>query len=412
MNSYKEIKRCRVGDTAHLVSVLNLGHQALTGVFPLNAEEPVTVGPLELVWCPDSGLLQLNHTYNSSEMYGDNYGYRSGLNQSMVDHLSNKVAYLERLSPLNAGDVVVDIGSNDCTTLKAYNSQGIRRIGIDPTGKKFAEYYPADVIMVPDFFSASAYEAVESKNARIVTSIAMFYDLDTPIAFARQIESILADDGIWHFEQSYMPSMLRMNSYDTICHEHLEYYSLGVVKKILDQSGLRLVDVVMNGVNGGSFAVTAAKASNNSVTTNQAVIDWLLEQEDRMGLNTPRPYREFEERVFRHRDDLTRLIHTLNADGKKVLGYGASTKGNVVLQFCGLTAADIPAIAEVNPEKFGHITPGSHIPIISEAEAKAMKPDYFLVLPWHFKEGILRREKEYLASGGRFIFPFPEIEIV
>ena len=131
-----------------------------------------------------------------------------------------------------------------------------------------------------------------------------------------------------------------------------------------------------------------------------------------MGLNTPRPYREFEERVFRHRDDLTRLIHTLNADGKKVLGYGASTKGNVVLQFCGLTAADIPAIAEVNPEKFGHITPGSHIPIISEAEAKAMKPDYFLVLPWHFKEGILRREKEYLASGGRFIFPFPEIEIV
>ncbi len=240
----------------------------------------------------------------------------------------------------------------------------------------------------------------------------MFYDLDAPIEFAKQIESILADDGIWHFEQSYMPSMLRMNSYDTICHEHLEYYLLGVVKKILDQSGLRLVDVVMNAVNGGSFAVTAAKASNKSVKTNQAVIDWLLNQEDRMGLNTPRPYREFEERVFRHRDDLTRLIRALNADGKTVLGYGASTKGNVVLQFCGLTAADIPAIAEVNPEKFGHVTPGSHIPIISEAEARAMKPDYFLVLPWHFKEGILRREKEYLASGGRFIFPFPEIEIV
>ena len=412
MTAYKEIKRCRVGDTAHLVSVLNLGHQALTGVFPLNTKEQVTVGPLELVWCPDSGLLQLKHTYNSSEMYGDNYGYRSGLNQSMVDHLSNKVAYLERLNPLNMGDVVVDIGSNDCTTLKAYNTPGIHRIGIDPTGKKFAEYYPADVTLVPDFFSADAYQSVESKKARIVTSIAMFYDLDAPIAFAKQIESILADDGIWHFEQSYMPSMLRMNSYDTICHEHLEYYSLSVVKKILDQSGLRLVDVVMNSVNGGSFAVTATKASNKSVKTNQAVIDWLLEQEDRMGLNTPRPYREFEERVFRHRDDLTRLIRALNADGKKVLGYGASTKGNVVLQFCGLTSADIPAIAEVNPEKFGHVTPGSHIPIISEAEAKAMKPDYFLVLPWHFKEGILRREKEYLASGGRFIFPFPEIEIV
>lgn len=411
--SYTQIKKCRVGDSSNLVTVLDLGVQALTGVFPESPTQKVTEGPLELVWCPDSGLLQLKHTYDSGEMYGDNYGYRSGLNQSMVDHLTNKVAYLERLNPLSAGDVVIDIGSNDCTTLKAYQTKGIKRVGIDPTGKKFAEYYPADVSLVPDFFSASAYRMAEpTAKARIITSIAMFYDLEAPIEFARQIEDVLADDGIWHFEQSYMPSMLRTNSYDTICHEHLEYYSLGVVKKILEAAGLRLVDVIMNAVNGGSFAVTAAKAGNKSVKTNHAVINWLLEQEDRMGLNTPRPYREFEERVFRHRDDLTRLIRALNADGKKVLGYGASTKGNVVLQFCGLTSADIPAIAEVNPEKFGRVTPGSHIPIISEAEARAMRPDYFLVLPWHFKDGILRREKEYLASGGRFIFPFPEIEIV
>jgi len=168
----------------------------------------------------------------------------------------------------------------------------------------------------------------------------------------------------------------------------------------------------MNAVNGGSFAVTAAKRANRSVTTNQPVIDWLLGQEERMGLRTPRPYRDFEERVFRHREDLTRLIRTLVADGKRVLGYGASTKGNVLLQFCGLTGADVPAIAEVNQEKFGRITPGTRIPIISEAQARAMKPDYFLVLPWHFKEGIIRRESEFLRNGGRFIFPFPEIEIV
>ena len=168
----------------------------------------------------------------------------------------------------------------------------------------------------------------------------------------------------------------------------------------------------MNGVNGGSFAVTAAKASNKSIKANSTVVNWLLEQEDRMGLNTPRPYRDFEERVFRHREDLSRLIRGLNADGKNIVGYGASTKGNVLLQFCGLTAADIPAIAEVNSEKYGCVTPGSHIPIVSEADAKALKPDYFLVLPWHFKPSIMRREKEYLASGGKFIFPFPEIEIV
>jgi hypothetical protein len=412
MDNYRETESCRVSGSKNLISVLNLGHQVLTGVFPKNKSDQITSGPLELVWCPDSGLLQLKHSYEASEMYGENYGYRSGLNQSMVNHLTDKVRYLERLVPLNSGDVVLDIGSNDATTLKAYTAKGIKRIGIDPTGKKFVQYYTDGIRLVSDFFSATAYHSVEKKPARIVTSIAMFYDLDSPVTFAKQIESVLADDGVWHFEQSYMPSMLRTNSYDTICHEHLEYYSLGVVQKILEQTGLKVVDVGMNAINGGSFAVTAAKIGNRSIKPNLAVINWLLEQEERMGLNTPRPYRDFEERVFRHRDDLTRLIRALNADGKKVLGYGASTKGNVLLQFCGLTVDDIPAIAEVNPDKFGCFTPGTHIPIISEEEARAMKPDYFLVLPWHFKDGILRREKDYLANGGKMIFPFPEIEIV
>jgi hypothetical protein len=329
----------------------------------------------------------------------------------MVRHLTQKVRFLERLADLKPGDLVLDIGSNDCTSLKAYATPGLKRIGIDPTGLKFKAYYPDDIALAPEFFSAAAFRKLSDKPARIVTSIAMFYDLDDPIAFARDIASILAPDGLWHFEQSYMPAMLRTTSYDTICHEHLEYYSLGVVQKILDAADLKLVDVQMNGVNGGSFAVTAApKASARPA--NRAVIDWLLGQEERMGLGTIRPFREFEDRVFRHRDDLLRLLQALAADGKTVLGYGASTKGNVALQFCGVTTRELPAIAEVNPEKFGRVTPGTHIPIVSEAEAKAMKPDYFLVLPWHFKEGILQREQEYAASGGKFIFPFPEIEII
>ena len=205
--------------------------------------------------------------------------------------------------------------------------------------------------------------------------------------------------------------MLRLTSYDTICHEHIEYYSLGVVQKILEAADLHVIDVQMNAVNGGSFAVTAGHRGAPH-KRNDAVINWLLEQEERMGLNTPRPYREFEDRVFRHREDLRRLLRVLKEDGKKVLGYGASTKGNVVLQFCGIGADLVEAVAEVNPDKYGCFTPGTHIPIISEAQARAMKPDYFLVLPWHFKEGILAREQEYLAAGGKMIFPFPEIEIV
>jgi hypothetical protein len=408
---YYKIDRCRVSGSTHLVSVLSLGEQALTGVFPRTASTPVTSGPLELVWCPDSGLLQLNHSYDISEMYGDNYGYRSGLNQSMVRHLEAKVRELEALCKLAPGDVVLDIGSNDSTLLRGYRASGIDRVGIDPTGKKFEQYYPSDVRLVPDFFSRANFERVSSKKARVVTSIAMFYDLDAPAEFAAEIEAILADDGIWHFEQSYMPSMLRTNSYDTICHEHLEYYSIAVVKNIAERVGLRLLDVQMNGVNGGSFAVTVAKRDSR-FKSNDAVINWLLDQEKRMGLDTPRPFRQFEERVFRHREDLRSLIQSLVRDGKRIIGYGASTKGNVLLQFCGLTAAEIPAIAEVNPDKFGCVTPGTHIPIVSEQEARAMKPDFFLVLPWHFKNGIVEREREYLLNGGRMIFPFPEIEIV
>jgi hypothetical protein len=408
---YVQVAACRASGSSHLISVLNLGTQALSGVFPASAAEPLTAGPLELVWCPDSGLLQLNHSYDPQEMYGQNYGYRSGLNQSMVRHLQGKVRSLEALVRPNAGDVVLDIGSNDSTLLRSYQTAKLERIGIDPTGSKFKQYYPADIVLVPDFFSRERFEQASPKKARVVTSIAMFYDLDNPVAFAQQVASILADDGVWHFEQSYMPAMLRTNSYDTVCHEHLEYYSLGVVKWIVEQAGLRLIDVKVNAINGGSFAVTAAKPGA-PYPVEHATINWLLEQERRMGLETPRPFRQFEERVFRHREDLRRLIHSLVQEGKKIFGYGASTKGNVLLQFCGLTQAELPVIAEVNEDKFGRVTPGTHIPIVSEAEARAMKPDFFLVLPWHFKNGIVEREKAFLEAGGKMIFPFPEIEIL
>ena len=411
MTDYTTTHQCRVGGGTTLITVLDLGTQALTGVFPRRREAVITAGPLQLVWSPSSGLLQLAHSYNPSELYGRNYGYRSGLNASMVAHLTAKIHELERSAGLSAGDTVLDIGSNDATSLKAYTTPGLNRLGIDPTGQQFQRYYPDDIALVPDFFSAGVYWASGAAPAKIVTSIAMFYDLESPIGFAQEIEAVLARGGIWHFEQSYMPSMLRMASYDTVCHEHLEYYSLGVVELILAKAGLRAIDVKMNNVNGGSFAVTAVRADDRSRPV-QPVVGWLLEQELRMGLTTPRPYREFEDRVYRHRADLRRLLESLAADGKTVVGYGASTKGNVLLQFCGIGPDLVSCIAEVNEEKFGCYTPGTRIPIVSEAEARAMMPDYFLVLPWHFRDGIIRREAEFLGRGGRMIFPFPEIEII
>jgi hypothetical protein len=405
------IKKCRISNTNNILSVLSLGDQALTGVFPKSADEHVTAGPLEIVWNSDSGLLQLAHIYEPEEMYGDNYGYRSGLNQSMVRHLEGKINYLERFFDLKPGDVVLDVGSNDATSLKAYSTQSLERIGIDPTAAKFKEYYPDEIKLVADFFNKSNFEKSASRRAKIITSIAMFYDLEDPIAFARDIASCLDPDGVWHFEQSYMPAMLRLNSYDTICHEHVEYYSLGAIEYILRAADMKVLDVQMNDINGASFAVTATH-STSSRPVNRAVVDWLLMQEQNMGLNTPRPYRDFEERVYRHREDLRRLLTALRDDGKRVMGYGASTKGNVVLQFCGIDSSLIEAIVEVNPDKFGCVTPGTHIPIVSEEEANRMQPDYYLVLPWHFRTGILQRETAFRDRGGKFIFPFPEIEVV
>ena len=407
-----QINKCRISGDTNLISILNIGEQYLTGVFPDKKETEITKGPLELVWSPESQLVQLNHSYDLGEMYGENYGYRSGLNHSMVSHLTNKIRNLEKVVSLASGDCVIDIGSNDATSLKSYTTQGIKRIGVDPTGEKFRQYYTDDIHLIPDFFpSAVVKKKVGNSKVKIITSIAMFYDLEDPIAFARSIHDNIDKNGIWHFEQSYMPSMLRLNSYDTICHEHIEYYTLWNIKYILDRADMRIIDVQMNAVNGGSFAVTAAR-KDSSLKANDVLINWLFEQEIKMGFDTPKPFRDFEDRVFKHRESLKTLIDELNSDNKKILGYGASTKGNVLLQFCNFTGKDLAAVAEVNPDKYGCFTPGSKIPIVSEKDALAMKPDYYLVLPWHFKDGIVRREQEFLNKGGKLIFPFPEIEII
>jgi len=409
---HTEIKKCRICDCTNLITVLSLGEQFLTGVFPKTINENVSKGPLDLVWCSECGLLQMKQSYSLDEMYGDNYGYRSGLNNSMVNHLTKKINYLEKIIKPGNNDIVIDIGSNDATSLKAYSGK-FRKVGIDPTGKKFNEYYTDEIILIPDFFSEKVFKnKFPNEKAKIITSIAMFYDLENPKAFVKDIEALLSDDGIWHFEQSYMPSMLRTNSYDTICHEHLEFYSFKVVNYLLEKCGLRVIDVQMNAINGGSFAVTACK-KNALYKSNKPIIEWMIRQENDMGLDTPKPYRDFEERVFRHRKNLKELIESLVADGKKIIGYGASTKGNVLLQFCGLTSEHIPYIAEVNEDKFGSYTPGTNIKIISEKEAYEMNPDYFFVLPWHFKDFILNKEKNYINKTDiQFIFPLPEIEVV
>jgi NDP-4-keto-2,6-dideoxyhexose 3-C-methyltransferase len=413
---YREIERCRICGNAELVPLLSLGTQSLTGVFPRDRQTQVTSGPLDLVKCaegrrPTCGLVQLRQSYSLDEMYGDNYGYGSRLNQSMVEHLHGKVRELLAMVELQPGDIVVDIGSNDGTLLRGY-PEGPILVGFDPTGLKFKEHYPDRVTLFADFFAAGPFRReFDDRKAKIVTSIAMFYDLEDPIEFMREVMAILADDGVWLLEQSYMPAMLAANAYDTVCHEHLEYYGLRQVKWMADRVGLKIVAVEPNRVNGGSMAVTVAKA-RSAYPEDTAAVARILEAERQAGLDGLAPYEAFRERVLQHRERLRTLLWELRGRGQTVLGYGASTKGNVILQFCNLTEDDVPFIAEVNPDKFGCYTPGTGIPIISETEAKAKRPDAFLVLPWHFRDNLLRREWGFMAGGGRMLFPLPAIEAV
>lgn len=414
---YKEISSCRICGNTNLESLLHLGEQTLTGVFPKNKETKITRGPLELVKCYSHnnedvcGLVQLKHSFDSNEMYGENYGYRSGLNQSMVKHLRGIVAEVCNRMNFSEGDIIIDIGGNDSTLLQAYPAdKGLNLMVIDPTSNKFKKHYPAHISNTADFFSATTYNRIFDRKAKVITSIAMFYDLEAPLKFVQDIYDVLDDNGVWVFEQSYLPFMVDTTSYDTICHEHLEYYAIQQIKWIFDKIGFKMVDIDFNNVNGGSFRITAAKKGANVLVAEEK-LNAAIEKENQLGYQGLEIYKQFAESVYKHKEELLNVLSDLKQQGKKIFGYGASTKGNVLLQYCNLTTNEIPCIAEVNPDKFGSFTPATLIPIISEQEARAEKPDYFFVLPWHFRDGIIEREQEFLKNGGKLIFPLPHLEI-
>ncbi len=407
----KRIIKCRFCKSKNLKDVIDLGHQALTGVFPSKKNIKITKGPLKVALCKNCSLLQLRHSYNIEEMYGENYGYRSSLNSSMVNHLCNKSISLIRKYKIKKNDYIIDIGSNDGTFLNSFlNYKNL--IGVDPTIKKFKKYYKKNIITINDFFPSNKIsELLESKKAKLITCISMFYDLENPLDFVKNIKKILHKDGVWHFEQSYMPFMLKQNSYDTICHEHLEYYSLTIIKKILNKVGLKILDVEFNNINGGSFSVTASH-KKSKIKTNQKIINWLLQEEKKMKLDDIKIYQIFSKKIQSHKNSLLNLLKKLRKNKKKVSGLGASTKGNVILQYCKIDESLLKNIYEINKDKFNKFTPGTKIKILNEKKITNKKCNYLLVLPWHFKDHIIKKEKKLLQKGIKLIFPLPQIEII
>jgi len=411
----KEITNCRICSNSNLVEIHNFSNQSLTGVFPASESEKITTGDITILKCAGSegccGLVQLRQSYNLDEMYGNNYGYRSGLNKSMSKHLKQIADKAKQIISFKPDDVVIDIGSNDGTLLKCFDKNLIL-VGIDPTIRKFEKYYPDYMVKISDFFPYEPLDVIiAKKKAKIITSIAMFYDIENPLFFMQSIYDILDDNGIWIFEQHYLSDIIKTIGYDVFCHEHLSYYAFKQIYYMTEKVGLKIIDIEHNDLNGGSLLVVVAK-KGAKYKENKPLIDKYLKQEKQDGIDDIETYKYLSHKINLHKNRLKWLIFDLNKQGKKVFGYCASTKGNVILQNCGFTKDDIPYFAEVNKDKFGKLTPQTHIPIIDEQEAKKMKPDYFLVMAWHFKNFILEKEKDWIKQGGKFIFPLPEIEVV
>ena len=411
-------KTCRVCGSPALTNVINLGEQHLQGSFikPGKEEPPLRKIPLSLVRCDPlkdekaCGLLQMEHTVPPEVLYSA-YWYRSGTNQTMRSHLQG---IAEEASSLIGKDkaLVLDIGCNDGTLLNCYPEEFIK-FGVDPSD--LAQEITGDITVIQDIFpSEELITLLKGEKFDIITSIAMFYDLENPVSFCQEIKKLLAVDGVWILEMSYMPSMLKMNSYDTICHEHLEYYSLAVLEYILKQAELKIVDAVVNDINGGSIRCYATHIDNFAFKNKEALqrINLLRQEEFDMELDTDKPYKNFQDRINVHKEELNSLLKKLKKEGNTVHLYGASTKGNTILQWCGIDHRIIDVAAERNPDKYGAYTLGTEIPIVSEEESRAMNPDYYLVLPWHFKAEFIKREQESLNKGIGMIFPLPNIEII
>ncbi len=400
-------RKCRLCGSQKLMEVLSLGNQYVSDFITATGKHPKS--PLELVHCRDCGLVQLRHTFPRSNLYR-HYWYRSGISKTMREALTDVATKAYQVARATAGDIVIDTGCNDGTLLRSYPRSGLTLIGFEPAENLVEDARKGTDWVFNDFFEAGIFRnKFGNEKAKIVTSVAMFYDLEDPNSFVGDIAKSLAPEGVWVVQQNYLASMLQMNGFDNIGHEHLEYYCLSTMEKLLTRHGLEIFDVETNDVNGGSFRTYA---SHQGVHPIREEVEGLRRNEEHLQLNSSEVYRTFGAKIRKIKSDLTQLVKNEVGEGKTVYVYGASNRGNTILQYCGLDYRLIKKAADANSEKWGRKTVGTKIPIVSKEEARRDKPDYFLILPHHFLEEIKRDEKDYLNHGGKFIVPLPEVRLV
>lgn len=410
---YKNISKCRICGNEQLKEVLNLGEQFLSSSFVKSNDEVDEVSktkvPLTLLLCDVCGLVQLRETVERDLMYRS-YFYRSGVNPMMREALQDVVRDISARVRFETGDAVLDIGCNDGTML-TYYPDTLKRVGMDPAKNVDRTILDSSITVVADYFSGDAARAASGGSAfKAISSIAMFYDLDDPNAFVADIKSVLAPEGMWCLQLSYLATTIQTLNFYDICHEHLLYYSLYTLSYLMERNGLKIIDVSQNNVNGGSLRLFVVHVDDSRSAS--PAVQHLQAAEDALGLSDPAMYERFGVAILRLKQTVLDFIRKERAQGGLVIGLGASTKGNVLLQYFGITKEMLPAISERYPEKVGLRTLGTDIELVSEEAARKLHPSAMLVLIWFFKEELLKREKQYLEDGGKLLFPMPYPHVV
>ncbi len=416
--STPKIKKCRLCGNTDLVPCIDIGEQYLSSIFPsnLNYKNDLFRYPLDLVLCNKKnknacGLLQLGHRFDLSAMY-DAYPYTSSTNSAMTKILEDVAKSGRALKNLEKDDVILDIGGNDGTLLSFFKEDPVTLLSIDPAKNitSLIAHLP-QYRSVKDFFTKKSYTSLSKKKAKLIFSIAMFYHLDDPLKFSKDVAAVLDDNGVWIIQMAYLPAMIKTRMYDNIVHEHAGYYGAQHMKWAMEQVGLEVFDVMENDVYGGSFRIFVKKKGNRRFPLT-ARYKALLKREISEGIFKASTYHSFMAEIDKTKRDLLALCAKIKAEGKSIWIYGASTKGNTILQFCGIGKDHIDAAADSNPFKIGKYIIGSDVIIKSEADMHAARPDYLLALPYSFVKAFAKREADLVSKGTQFIAPLPKVKLI
>ena len=406
---WKAIESCRLCGASDFEEAFSLGMQVVKNF--VDSPNEGSKGPLDLVLCKTCGFLQLRHTFSKDYLY-THYWYRSGTSPTMIFELADIVKRASSMVNLEHEDFVIDIGANDGTLLKQYENKNLTKVGFEPSNLWKYGVSPGTTI-INDYFNARSFmERFPGRKAKIITSIAMFYDLDDPNGFIKDIKSVLHPEGVWIVQMNYLGLMIKNLGYDNVCHEHVGYYALTTMEYLLSKHDMEVFDVELNNVNGGSFRLYIKHSSDKSKKINTGAINQIRAAEDRMGISKSHTYVEFSKQIEKQREELNSLLSELSVNGKEILIYGASTRGLVILEYCGIDSNIIKHATDKNSDKWGKYLSGTGIKIISLEEYRKMKPDYLLVLPYQYALEIANQERDFIDGGGKLIIPLPTPKIL